>query len=416
MSRDVQLQADIGSLGLQGLGAFTSILATLSADNVSPMALIQLEQLGSNFPVNGKLAEDVKGLLQRCKDKRLDHFAFAMGWRKNDSASLMAQSAGGQAIALLSACLSNLYADDNTGIILARLCSKLCPRAVNVSSVVQLADVAKLLAGKANALGFGNLLAREAARIYDAYCALGRPLPTTRFLDDLSVDSMEELLEKASQALCQENKICRITGYRSMGHIIGLLQALFPYNLVLTVEGVVIQDVEHPKIRCEVDVSAWDESTQLHLETIISNSTSIQLPIGRLTNLSHYTGPYATYTFNWSNWLADYLRLIFMEYGLMCDGNIIQACCNLLVLVPASIYVEATVPQPHDRDRTSVPLQKLLDLLGPLPRARMGLICDHIMGCNPAVNSMDLPTAFASLVAMITETSPIDLHMSRRPV
>jgi hypothetical protein len=56
MSREVQLQADVGSLGLQGFGAFTSILATLSADNIVPMALIQMKNLGTNIPVNGEYA------------------------------------------------------------------------------------------------------------------------------------------------------------------------------------------------------------------------------------------------------------------------------------------------------------------------------------------------------------------------
>ena len=177
MSREIQLQADGSSLSLQGLRAFTSVLASLSADNIVPMALLQREQLGTNFPINGRLAENMKGLLQRCKDVRLDHFAFIIGWRKNDSASLMAESAGGQAIALLSICLKNLFKHADTGVILARLSSKLCPRTANISSASQLADVATLLASKADALGFGNLLAKKVMRIHDVYHALGRSAP-----------------------------------------------------------------------------------------------------------------------------------------------------------------------------------------------------------------------------------------------
>lgn len=53
MSREVQLQADSGSLGLHGLGAFTSVWATLSADNIVPMALVQMEKLGTALPQSG---------------------------------------------------------------------------------------------------------------------------------------------------------------------------------------------------------------------------------------------------------------------------------------------------------------------------------------------------------------------------
>ena len=96
MSREVQLQADVGGLGLQGLGAFTSILATFSADTIVPMALIQMQKLGTALPTSGEYAESVKDLLRCCNDVRLDHLALVIGRRKNDTASLMAESAGGR--------------------------------------------------------------------------------------------------------------------------------------------------------------------------------------------------------------------------------------------------------------------------------------------------------------------------------
>ena len=392
MSREVSLQADVGSLGLQGLGAFTSILATLSADDVVPMALLQMEQLGNNFPVNGKLAEDIKGLLQRCKDVRLDHFAGFIGWRKNDSASLMAESAGGQAIALLSVCLKNLLKYDAIGITLLRLCSKLCPRTTNVSSASQLEDIATLLADKTDALGFGNLLAKEVAKIYDVYHALGRPSAPTGLLEALSVESIVELLEKVSQALRQDNKICRISGYRAMGHIVGLIRALFPYYLVVTIEGVIVQDVEHPKIRCEIIDVGTDGMTKIYLETSLSNSTSIRLPIETLDLISDSIAHETSYSFNSSMWLADQLRLIFLNHGLMCSQSIMQASCDLLVLLPASLCINE---------------MKLVALLGPLPRARMALQCEHILGCTPTEHHMDLETAFVKLKETVTGVSDI---------
>ena len=95
MSRAVQSQADVGNLSLAGLSAFSSILATLSADNVVPMALVQMERLGAVLPTSGEYADKAKNLLQRCSDVRLDHLAIVIGWRRNDSASLMAESTGG---------------------------------------------------------------------------------------------------------------------------------------------------------------------------------------------------------------------------------------------------------------------------------------------------------------------------------
>ena len=161
MSGTIKSQADVGMLSLQGLSAFGSILAIISADNLFPIALIQMQNLGTMLPTNGPYAEKAKTLLQRCSDTRLNHIGIAIGWRKNDSASLMAESAGGQAAALLSMCLGNLFRPEVYGQILSHLCSTLLEKSMHVSSMSQLADAAKLLAAKLNAFGFGNLLARE---------------------------------------------------------------------------------------------------------------------------------------------------------------------------------------------------------------------------------------------------------------
>ena len=403
MSRDLQLQADVGSLGLQSLGAMSSILATLSRDNIVPMALVQMEKLGSNLPVNGKLAEDIKGLLQRCNDVRLDHFAFVIGWRKNDSASLMAESAGGQAIALLSVCLKNLFKFSDVGLILARLSSKLCPPGTNISSAAQLADVAHLLANKAESLGFGNHLAKEVARIHEVYRVLGLPSAPVQLLEDLSVESMLQILENVSQALCREDKICRITGHDAMGHVIGLIRALFPQNLRLTVEGVIIQDAEHPKILCEI----LDENkenpqnlTQISLETSISDPICTKLPIRKVSLTTSEVRHDAFYRFTWSGWMADHLRLIFMNCGLICSGDFVQAFCDLFALSPKSLMYTIA------RDCRDRPLTHLLALLGGLPQARISLICEKILGCGPTDPHMDLPTAFAKLLEATTAACP----------
>lgn len=263
MSGRVSLQSDVGSLSIQSLGAFTNLLATLTADNVTPMAMLQMESLGATLPVSGRHAESVKGLLQRCNNVRLDRIALAIGWRKNDSASAMAQSAGGQAIALLSVCLTNTFDHAETGEILSRLCTKLCATSANVSSMPQLVDVATLLGSKVDAIGFGNLLAHEVMRIQETYATLDHSAAPSNLLMPLSVETVTDMLEKVSRALLQENIICRISGGYGMGHVVGLLQILFPCDTSLTIEGVVIQDVEHPKIRCEIEGSKYGATIEI---------------------------------------------------------------------------------------------------------------------------------------------------------
>lgn len=397
MSRAVQSQADVGNLSIAGLSAFSSILATLSADNVVPMALIQMGELGAALPTSGEYADKVKSLLQRCSDVRLDHLAMVIGWRKNDSASLMAESAGGQAIALVSMCLTNLFKTADTGTILGRLCSRLLSGSMNVSSMEQLADVAKLLSGKLNTLGFGNLLAKQVTKIHQVYEALGKPAPQD-LLEPFDTESAIELLGSISRALREDQKICRVSGSRGMGHILGLLQALFCRNTFITVEGTIIQDIEHSSIFCEIIQRDRSEPTQVYLETCISTSEPIELPITILQSTS--TQPQKLmmpYMFHWTGCIADCLQLNFLNCGFKCDQAVLDACCDVLVLIPNTLSVLPTLSR-EQRRLQPVPLPALL---GPLPRARICKICEDILRSKPTTGQMDLGTAFSNLVAIV---------------
>ena len=406
MSRRVQSQADVGNLSLAGLSAFSSILATLSADNVVPMALIQMEKLGAALPTSGEYADKAKNLLQRCSDVRLDHLAIVIGWRKNDSASLMAESAGGQAIALVSMCLTNLFGEPDTGIILGRLCSRLLSGSMNVSSMSQLADVAMLLRGKLSTLGFGNLLAREVLKIHQVYEALGKPAPQD-LLVPLDSESAIEIFGSVSRALREDQKICRISGSRGMGHILGLLQALFRCNTVVTVEGTIIQDIEHCNIVCEIVQRDHSEPTRIYLETSIPTSKPIELPMAILQTIpsrfgsvfgeSHFED-LGLYRFNWTGCIADLLQMVFLNYGFTCDQAVLDACCDLLVLVPGAVSVAPTFKEGYEFESRPAPL---LTLLGPLPRARICKICEEILRSKPTSNQINLSTAFSNLVAIV---------------
>ncbi|KAJ5759902.1 hypothetical protein N7520_007058 [Penicillium odoratum] len=105
MSNERNAQIDVGSLSLSGLGAFSTVLTALSADDVQPMTMVQLQNLGAAFPTSGLLAIKMPDYLLRCKSRRIERLGVSVGWRRGDSASLMAQSASGQAAALLAVCL-----------------------------------------------------------------------------------------------------------------------------------------------------------------------------------------------------------------------------------------------------------------------------------------------------------------------
>ena len=361
------------------------------------MALIQMQNLGTMLPTNGPYAEKAKTLLQRCSDKRLNHLGIAIGWRKNDSASLMAESAGGQAAALLSMCLGNLFRPTIYGQILSHLCSTLLEKSMQVSSMSQLADAAKLLAAKLNTLGFGNLFACEITKIYRVYESLDEAAPKN-LLESLSVESATELLKGISRALCEDEMICRISGVQGMGQILGLLQVLCPRSTAVTVEGVLIQDTQDRKIIVEFQKEYENGPVNIYLETKIWMSTHLKLPIVRSETVEFVSGHSGDYHFQWSGWLADWLQLTFLRHGLSCDQDILDACCDLLWFELELIHL---VPRDTAEESAKVPPVSLPALLDLYHSPRVFEVCNAIWRAIPKLQSRNWDDSFNRLVKVV---------------
>ena len=269
---------------------------------------------------------------------------------------------------------------------------------MNVSSVSQLADAAKLLMAKLDALGFGNILANELVRIHKVYMELNTTAPND-WLEPLSVDSMTDLLVAMSKALRENNRICRVTGSAGMGYVLGLVQILFPRMSILLVEDIIIQKVEDPKIRLEFGRSQFHtggEPTRIQLETNIFTSPATKLPIIITNNdVTHNPTPRVSCSFNWNGWLADLLQMHFIEYGLQCDQALLDACSDYLPFASTTTFISPSINNPkHGSKWTS-----LIRLLGPFPHARMYKICEIICRSKASSHAVDLSTANVNLLA-----------------
>ncbi|GES65487.1 hypothetical protein ATEIFO6365_0010041000 [Aspergillus terreus] len=275
MSGELNLQADVGQLTLQGLNAFSTLLATLTADDVNPMAMIQMENLGAAFPTSGKYAAQVPDMLQRCNSSRLNRLGLVVGWRRGDAAALMAKSAGGQAIALLATALRSLC---KSGDVLLGLTQRLLPASLRVASGSQLGEVATLLSAKLAPLGFGNLLAQQVSRIYDAYKQLQKPMPAD-LIEVMTTESVVDLLCALSRALREEDILVRISGTQAMGYIAALVTFMFPQDCQVTIDSNIISSGHKRKILVELGNGEEEGPTEIKVETIWRISPATTSPI-----------------------------------------------------------------------------------------------------------------------------------------
>ena len=324
----MDLQVDVGNLSLAGLNSVRSLISALSTDDVQPAAMLQVQDLGSLFHANGKYASIVADELQRCPSHRLDMLSSAIGWRRGDATSLLAQSAGGQAAALLALFLRNTYSHAETGEIVYRFSQKLMPRSRCVATVKQLADVATKVSGKVASLGYSNFMAEQVTRLRLAYLQFGVPMPTN-LLDELTEEGIVEVLCAISRAQREPDVCARIIGTRAVGHIMTLLLVLCANDVEISVEGIVMHSGEHKCIFLQVaalpcDQEGWDPLTRIQMETNSKPSCAIDVPI------SDRSERYQKSMFLWDGWLDARLQLASVTYGLLQPHDMAADCCDFI--------------------------------------------------------------------------------------
>ncbi|KZF19561.1 hypothetical protein L228DRAFT_250590 [Xylona heveae TC161] len=333
-SHSIDMQVDIGNLGLASLSAATNMLAILSADDVSPIAMIQVEALGSFFLVSGPYAAKTSDYLQRCSSTRLERLSIAIGWRKNDAASLMAKSAGGQTAALLCTILFTFYDESTAGIILYDLSSALLPAEKVLASAAQLAVAGKLLHNKMSCLGFGNLIGEQIKKVSKIYELLSSPFPKN-LVGILTSNAMVEVLQSISMALRYEGKVVRITGTHGMANIMSIIMMLFPDDSLITVEKMVIFEGRRNSIVLEILGGRHSLSpSKTSVETILrtqDNSNNLKLPFVYHSQIRPKAA--GNYAFQWDGWLKGALQLEFARIGVPCSTTLLEAVGHVLLVL-----------------------------------------------------------------------------------
>ncbi|KAK3940410.1 hypothetical protein QBC46DRAFT_288326 [Diplogelasinospora grovesii] len=376
------------------LGNLLPVLRALSADNVNPLAVVQLQAIGERFPVSGMLAKMLPEALCRSRSMRISRLQTSVGWLAGDTAAALSQTAGGQAAALLSLALVELCCRNMAGHLLHELALKMLPANQAVAGMSQLSDAAEGISNKLKTLAFGRHHATQVTRIRETYLHLGLELPpsmSATLIDGLTAEKMVDLLDCVQQALRGESSRVYIDGFQGMGTIVSLLTALCPDDLLLMVEGGIIHQGDRVSIvvsiihkRADVDIS---------LETIVNGSkVSTTFPvafrndfeIGRLSPCDHLT-------MNMEGGLADLLDQLLVTVTFAPRDNIV--CC-FVDLIAALV---CNFPSGCFGEESMFHNCGFQDLLGPRVNRLVREKLELLFGVAPPVAVPNVIPAYASL-------------------
>ncbi|KAJ6138764.1 hypothetical protein N7471_005250 [Penicillium samsonianum] len=379
MSDAVGMQADIGSLSLASLGPFSTILTALSADDVQPMALLQLQDLGAAFPVSGPVTVKIPEHLQRFHSTRVERLGIIVGWRKGDSTSLLAQSIGGQAIALLAVCLCNIQRQ-SVGHVFHAISKALLPRSVCLSSPSILQRAVEVLADKLALIGFGTIIANQVCRIHEAYTTLQQKVPIN-LLEELNEGWVAEMLVNISYALREDEGIMQIRGCCGMGYILALVITLFADDCTVTIEGLIIHQGKN-SASIIVDIVAFmeEQPVQIHrmhkidcvaeiFHTSRASESGSRWGIGNGGNPLSPVGA----DFQWNGLISALLHTIFQKWNLVCPVDVVEAVgiCALSAGDVTCVFAGDGLKENHF---------SITRLLGENHRSIMHKRCEYVIG------------------------------------
>lgn len=386
----VQLQSDVNSLAFAGLGAFSTVLGAMSADNVHPIAMIQLENLGSLFHVDGPNAGHVSEVLKRATSHPVGRLSLSVGWRRGDTVSMLGDSAGGQAISLLMTALAGIYIREDYGLILSRLCSSLLPKTMPASNPMHLADVAYLVASKAAQLSFGNLLAQQTYRVLSVYDQLALKSPQ-ELLEMPSTETIVQLFECLSH-LQQDKRLVRVSGSIGIIYLVAIILFMFPHSAMVVVESVVIHDNEDRRIIIEI---AAEGPTTMQVETEIRpdyvtftsslRKASTKYDLERLS-------------YQWDGWVVAALRVELGRYGLILKQEFLNAFCEFLVQITPHLKLSYFDCQLSKSQKT------FKELLGHDYQRRISTTCNEICNYTQDGNTLSLLESWQQFSSILEQT------------
>ncbi|KZF25303.1 hypothetical protein L228DRAFT_244107 [Xylona heveae TC161] len=400
-SNSLSTQFDVGNLSLKSLSAVQDLLAIISADNVTPVALTQMEAIGSLFLISGPYAAKTPDCLQRCSSVRLDRLSLAVGWRKNDAASLMANTAGGQAAALLCLGIFSIFYSSG-GLVLLLLSRKLLPATSVLASPKQLDQAGSLLKEKMSCLGFGNLLASQVHRIFQAYELLKKPAPVD-LLEIISNDAIAEVLSSISQALRSEETIVRLKGTKCMGYIAGLVAMMFPEESLITVERRVILEGPRKSVIVDITTDHPNQPLCISFETILGRPGRLQgIELPFRNHFFFLPDSCENMSFHWRGWLSATLQLNLCQIGVSCGTELLKAIGQLLLTFPALSNSTGELFQKKfdfGHPFPGSPFNPLMSLLGQFPEDLMLKRCNEILNISLVKTEYKDPDdAFSALI------------------
>jgi hypothetical protein len=407
MAGQISLQADVTNVpssALSLLGAAQPLLKALSADNVNPLAVLQVEAIGNCFLSNGEWADKLPDLLTRASSIRLERLAVWVGWQKGDTASYLSQTSGGRSAALICLFLTNLYPLERCGLVLHSLSSSIIPGDQRNASVAQLSNVSACIAGKISSLGFGNFLALQLTRVRQCFFESGARVPTD-LASIPTVETMCDFLTLLHKALKTEDLTLRFSGTLGAGILLAAVMSLCPEDVRVEVQGEFIMKGQRESILFSIEERDVGMSN-FHLESKLqTHSEDFR---NRFIDTAKDQRAVEHLEFLWPGCLSSRVSIAFTEAGIGGEEDVRHILADLIA-ASAITLTDKHYEEQRSRTGWAMPFRGFRTWLGPNYRHTVSEKLGLVLAKPPNLDKLDVMQTYIVLKALLESNIPSDI-------
>ncbi|KAH0558365.1 hypothetical protein GP486_004977 [Trichoglossum hirsutum] len=169
----VQGQADVVHATITVANLTQSLVKICTSDGVAEETIRFLDALGARYPVSPLLAGEIRSICMNGRETLLSNLKIAVGWRKDDTAALLAQSSGGLSFLAFFAAAREVFDVKQMVSAINIMSESELPNGVIPSGGRDLETCLRALEPRITAFGFSTHFAKVLTAIRRSFFATG---------------------------------------------------------------------------------------------------------------------------------------------------------------------------------------------------------------------------------------------------
>jgi hypothetical protein len=285
----IQGSLSLGETGFNLIAQAKHLLSVCTSDGVTETTLKFMDAFGAAFPVSSQCCTRVREASRTDRKTILGELKISVGYRRGDSASILAQSTSGLSSIAFIVAATELFGNEDIAWIMAELARGELPPTISIPTARELMHCKSAIDARCHSFNYTQHYANTVTAIRRT-----RVLTNTEGFDNLTTfwgaEESINLIRTIFTVLKRNGDQLRIEGSQCMGLIGAMITWWFPDNALVISENQVIWPCKETNPKYHINVTSREKSTSWGVVSVIDSLSSLLPEKNRLPLLTeHFT-------------------------------------------------------------------------------------------------------------------------------